>query len=464
MAMGLYQPRRRVIAACLALSTCLAPVAAAGETLTQTLADAYRHAGLLDRNRATLRAADEDVAQAVATLRPTVTYALGRSYRGGPAVAASTISTSLSLTAQMTLYDFGRNQLGVEAAKEAVLATRQLLVSVEQGVLFDAVSAYFDVREGGETVSLRENNVRLITQELRAAEDRFDVGEVTRTDVALAQARLAGARSGLATAQGTLAIAAAAFRDAVGRRPGVLTQPRSTPRVPSTVPDAIAIARRTHPDILRVQHQIRAAELNIERARKALYPTLSGSASSSFDLANDGQRTDSLSVTLGGTVSAGGQLNSIIRQAQAALDQARAVLHITRHTVEEQVETAYAQLAVARANIAASDEQIRAATVAFRGVREEATLGARTTLDVLDAEQELLDARANRVTAVAAEFRAAYGVLASIGRLTAKDLQLPVQLYDPAAYYNLVKDAPKYTPNSAQGRALERVLESIGSN
>ena len=438
------------------------PSAVSAESLADTLASAYEHSGLIERNRATLRAADEDVAIAVSALRPTLSYALRSSYNGGPG-AIEGLSNTLTLSTDITLFDFARNALAVEAQKETVLATRELLVSVEQQALLDAVNAYFDVREDYETISLRRNNVRLITQELRAAEDRFEVGEVTRTDVALAQSRLASARSALAAAEGDLAISVAAFREAVGRAPGNLTQPARTPQLPATVAEAKSIALRHHPEIKRVQHIITANELNLERTRRGLYPTLSANGTSTFNLDGDNDRADSVSVTLGGPIYQGGNLNALIRKSQTQLDSSRADLHVTRHTIEETVEVAYARLAVARASRVASNEQIRAATVAFRGVREEATLGARTTLDVLNAEQELLDARASLVTAVTAEYQAAYGVLASLGRLTARDLKLNVQLYDPAGYYNLVKNAPA-TTISEQGRALQRVLESLGKN
>ncbi|MEL6549827.1 MAG: TolC family outer membrane protein [Pseudomonadota bacterium] len=438
---------------------------ASAETITQSLADTYRNSGLLERNRAVLRAADEDVAQAVSALRPQISYALQTTYTN-PTVFQDEVNSTFALSLDLTLFDFGRNALTVETQKELVLATRQSLLRVESQVLFNSVTAFFDVREGFETVALRENNVRLITQELRAAEDRFEVGEVTRTDVAIAQSRLAAARSSLATAQGELSIAVAQFREAVGRAPGNLSQPTRLPVIPATVAEAKAIARRTAPDILQARNQITANELGLERAKRLLQPTLAGDLSLSFDL-DEGDNFDSttqLGLALRGPISQGGRINSLMRQAQASLDQARADLHQAHLLVDQNVESAYARLAVARASLVASDEQIRAATVAFRGVREEATLGARTTLDVLDAEQELLDARAARVTAAAAEFRAAYGILQAIGRLTAKDLGLPVQLYDPAAYYELVRTAPQYAPGSAVGERLDRVLESLGKN
>jgi outer membrane protein len=191
----------------------LAALPAAAETLTDALIAAYRNSNLLDQNRAVLRAADEDVAGAVSAIRPVVSFAANSQYAyqerritTGERVSGDDLTTTLSLSAQMTLFDFGRNQLAIEAAKETVLATREALISVEQQVLLTAVSAFVNVRLNQEIVALRENNVRVIGEQLRAAQDRFEVGEVTRTDVAQAQARLAQARANLVSAQGDLSI------------------------------------------------------------------------------------------------------------------------------------------------------------------------------------------------------------------------------------------------------------------
>ncbi|MEM6277007.1 MAG: TolC family outer membrane protein [Pseudomonadota bacterium] len=440
----------------------LAPLATSAHTINETLAEAYRHAGLLDKNRAILRAADETVAQAVSTLRPVIEYAVSFTYTDGPGALFPGSRTAYRIRSSFTLFDFGNRRLGVEAQKEFVLATRQALIGAEQQVLGDASNAFFDVLEASANVALRQSNVRLITQEKRAAEDRFEVGEVTRTDVALAESRLASARANLAAAQGDLARANAAYEEAVGSPAHTLSQPTSFPRIPDSPAAARSIARSTHPDILAAQHAIKVAEIAVDRARLNTYPTLSGSVTHNFDVDDSFERDSTLSLEFGGPIYQGGRLDSAIRIERADLDQARADLHIARHAVDEAVAVAYANLAVARASRVASEEQIRAATVAFRGIREEATLGARTTLDVLDAEQELLDARQNRLSAVTSEFKAIYFVLSAIGRLTAKDLGLPVQLYDPAEYYNLVKNAP--TTESPQGKALDRVLQRIGNN
>ncbi|MCF2869918.1 TolC family outer membrane protein [Octadecabacter sp. G9-8] len=444
---------------CFAATVSALPVSA--ESLGDALRDTYHNSGLLDQNRALLRAADEDVAQSLAALRPVITWQAQAIYATSSAATTNSLSDSLdgtiSVTASLLLHDGGASALATEAQKELVLQTRQGLVQVEQQVLFRTVSAYMEVRRASEFLALRRSNVGVITQELRAARDRFEVGEVTRTDVSLAEARLAAARSLLAAAEGGLVQANEEYRAAVGRVPGRLAVV-SPADVQQDLEAARAFAVRRHPDALGAQHAVSAAELNIRRAQAALNPTVG--LSGTLGLNDTGDATRQLSLTYGGTIYQGGQLQSIIRQAQARRDASRASLLITSQTISQNVGNAYALLSVARASRDASTLQVTAARTAFRGVREEATLGARTTLDVLNAEQELLDAQANAISAQADEVVASYQVLASMGLLTAEHLNLGVQSYDPTAYYNLVRDAPATV--SRQGQALDRVLESIG--
>ncbi len=463
------RPIRRTLAAVAAVLA-LTPAAQA-DTLADALVGAYNTSGLLEQNRAVLRAADEDVAQAVSALRPVLSWSAditrdfgtSRGSNSLGAVARSASNTaSVGLVAELTLYDFGQNRLAIDGAKEAVLATRQGLVSIEQQILLRAVTAFFEVRRATETVALRQNNLRLITQELRAAQDRFEVGEVTRTDVSLAEARLAQARANLAAAQGELRAAQEEYRVATGRTPGPLSQPSRVPDLPPDRNSAVAIALRGHPDLLQAQHLVRVAELSIARAEAAMKPTISltGRLGVTEDFDNDSfSHGGSIGIESTGPIYQGGRLSSLVRQAMANRDEQRGNLHVVRLTIEQNVTNALIQLNVARASEDANADQVRAADVAFRGIREEATLGARTTLDVLNAEQELLDARAALISANVDEFIAAYRVLATMGRLTARDLGLNVQRYDPAAYYNLVKDAPAV---SQQGQQLNRVLRALG--
>ena len=440
-----------------AVMLCVSSLPLAAETLSDALAKAYRNSGLIEQNRAVLRAADEDVAQAVTVLRPVLNYSASIAYND-PA-PGDNLSGSVGLNAEMLLYDFGRSALGVDAAKETVLATRAQLVDIENAVLFNAVNAYLSVRRSEAFVELRENNVRLLTQQLRATRDRFEVGEVTRTDVSLAEARLAAARSGLAAEQGGLALAQEQYKVAVGEYPGVLAAPPRTPAIPATEDAARSIARQESPVIKQVQHQVAAAELQVENARRGVYPRLSGTASVGLD--DNGDDNSSLGISLRGPIYQGGAIASGLRRAQAFRDQARAQLYTAGLQVDQEVGNAYANLAVAVASIDASGRQVEAANLALEGVREEFQLGARTTLDVLDQEQELLDAQTNLVSATVDRQIAVYQVLNAMGRLTAQRLGLNVPIYDPAAYYNAVKDAPTVNV-SPEGKRLDRVLRAIG--
>ena len=428
------------------------------QSLSEALSAAYNNSGLLEQNRALLRAADEGVAQSVAATLPVINWSVSANRtRITTPVTSTTNSANARISGSLVLYDGGTGDLGIEAQKEIVLATRQSLRSIEQDVLLRAVQAYTNVLSAQEFLRLRESNVRLITQEFRAAQDRFEVGEVTRTDVSLAEARLASARSLLAAAQGDLAIASAEFNAAVGQMP---TSPRAVSPAPvsQTLNEARAFAVRNHPRILEAQHSVAAAEINIRRAEAATSPRVTLDGFVSID--QDGNDTSQIGVNVGGPIYAGGLIYSQYRQVLSNRDAARSGLLLVTQSVEQQVANAFAQVQVARATRQASEQQISAAQVAFDGVREEAQLGARTTLDVLNAEQELLDARAGQIAAQAQEVVASYALLSAMGILTADHLNLAVQQYDPSAYYNMVKDAP--LPFSEQGRALDRVLDAIG--
>ncbi|TCP44072.1 TolC family outer membrane protein [Rhodovulum marinum] len=436
---------------------------ARAETLTDALIAAYKNSHLLEQNRAVLRAADEDVAQAVAALRPVIQFAIDASYSDGNSRSAFaggySSSASAELTASLTLYDGGNNRLAIDAAKETVLATRAALLGVEQNVLLGAVQAYMDVFAAIQSVSLAENNVRLITQQLRAAEDRFEVGEVTRTDVSLAQSRLAASRSNLVAAQGNLAVAREAYKRAIGRYPGALSGIPRLPALPQSTDAARAIAVKGHPDIIEAQHNVTVADLNLARAKARMRPSITARAGVVAE--DDGGEYGTVGLSLNQTIYQGGALYAVERQARAGVQQSRAGLLQTVRLVEEEVGNAWSSLAVARAQLAATDQQIRAAQLAFEGTREEARLGARTTLDVLDAEQELLDARTARVDAETNQYVAIYRLLASMGLLTVDHLGLGIPTYDPRGYYNAVSNAPA---KSLQGKKLDKVLESIGRN
>jgi outer membrane protein len=437
---------------------------ARAETLADALIAAYKNSNLLEQNRAVLRAADEDVALAVSSLRPIIAYAAEAGWQRaeidgllGPTVTEG-LSASLTLSAEMTLIDFGRDRLSIEIARESVLATRQALIDVEQNVLLTAVRAYVDVRLAQEVVALRQSNQRLIAQELRAAKDRFEVGEITKTDVSIAEARLAESRASLAAAEGDLMIAREDYKAATGAYPGNLAPLPKAPALPRTMEAAQDVARATHPLIRQSKHQVTVTDLQVELAKANRRPTINGSATMRIN--EDDQQSESLGLSMNQTIYAGGRLSALQRQALAGKDNARAALQQVVIGIVQNVGIAWANLAVAGVSIEASDLQIRAAQEAFDGVREEAAAGTRTTLDVLDAEQELLDARNARLQAEARRYVAIYQVLSTMGLLTVEHLQLGIPTYDPEGYYGAVEKAPAH---SAQGKKLDRILEKIGN-
>ena len=433
------------------------PTHVLSETLSDTLQTAYENSGLLDQNRALLRAADEDVAQAVGAMRPVINWSINATTTRPRTPLAPVVSTNARITGELLLYDFGASNTGAEVQKQLVLATRQSLRGVEQDVLLRAIQAYAGVRLASQFVALREGNLALIMAELRSAQQRFEVGEVTRTDVALAEARVASANSGLAAARGDQAQSVEEFIAAVGRRPGALAAIEPAP-VSSNVADAKTFALRNHPSVIEAQLSVTVAELNIRRGEAAYRPSISlnGFVGLDQDLNDSAQ----LGVTASGPIYQGGRLSSQVRQLMSQRDAARAALLVTAQGIEQEVANSFAILQVSRAARQASTQQVDAAQRAFDGVRQEASLGSRTTLDVLNAEQELLDAEVNRISAQSDEIVASYLVLSSMGLLNTEHLRLPVQRYDPEAYYDLVKKAP--TSDSAQGRALDRVLQAIG--
>jgi outer membrane protein len=431
-----------------ALALGFATLPAQAETLADAFIAAYRNSNLIEQNRAALRAADEDVAQAVASLRPVISFIAQGQYGYSEQLAGIDVVTKQSfedlsgfynLTAQMTIYDFGRTALAIEAAKELVLATREALVSIEQQVLLAAVNAYVDVRLQESVVELRQNNVRVISEQLRAAQDRFDVGEVTRTDVAQAQARLAQAESGLIVARGDLQIARENYRAATGAYPGRLAPLPPTPATASSLEAARVVALRTHPEIRQAQRQVAAADLNVQRARADMRPSITGEAQ--LQMNDGGFQENGVGLNFNQTIYSGGRLSALLRQAMANRDSALANLQQAGVTIAESVGIAWSTIDAAE------------------GVREEANLGARTTLDVLDEEQNLLDARNARLDAEATRYKAVYRLLSAMGLLTVEHLRLGIPTYDPAAYYNAVRRAPAH---SAQGKKLDRIMQSLG--
>jgi len=460
-----------------ATAAAFSPAGARSETLADTLVAAYRNSNLLEQNRALLRASDEDVVQAQAQLLPVIRFITGananlrriESRIGGVGSVVNTTSSrqlNFQLVAEVPLIDFGRGQLGVSFAREQVLSARAGLISVEQGVLLRAVQTYLMVVSSRDTVALRRNNVGLIQQELRAARERFELGDSTRTDVAIAEARLAAAQSALSAAEGDFNVAREDFNLAVGRYPGALTAAPRLPTLPGSLQAALDSGRRNHPAIIQAQHQVASADLLVQTARTQRMGTVSGSLSAGT-VATPGTNTSDLtaSVSWGVPIYSGGAIASNERQSIAQQDAQRSNLHQTVAQVHQAVSQNWAQLAVARAQLSASDTQISAARSAYEAVRAEAEFGSRTTLDVLNAEQELLDAQSNRIMASASVQLASYALLEAMGQLTVSALNLGIPTYDVEAYSagftrwgGRAPDPATRAVPSEQGQRLDRIM------
>lgn len=459
--------KKTLFAGVAALGMMTSPAASWAETLGDALASAYKNSGLLEQNRATLRAADEGVASALSALRPMLSYSYQLSKQKSYAATQTTqadawsgLSDTLSFVASMDIYTFGRNKLAMDVQKEVVLATRAALVNVEQTVLANAVDAYMGVREAQALVNLRQSAVRLNQQNLKAAQDRFDVGEITRTEVAQYEAQLASVRADLASAQGELSAAREAYKVAVGHYPQSLSTPPNIKLPVASLDAAVTTAKQRHPGIIGLQHQVAAQDLAVTIAERNMLPTVSGSVTQSYSDTNSDKDTTSVGVGISGVIYQGGAIASGVRGAIADRDAVRAELLQTSREIEQGVRTNWAMLSVYAAAEEASNAYVKAQRVAYNGVKEEADLGASTTLDVLSAEQDLLDAQVSAIQARIARETQAYSVLQSLGMLTVDQLKLNVPVYDPAAYYNAVKNAPtSYV--SPQGEKLDRVLQGL---
>jgi outer membrane protein len=426
----------------------LASGAAMAETLADALVKAYQTSPLLDANRASLRSLDEGVPQARATRRPQV----------GVNVGASSNTTAedfkqdqlnqiqAQLTASLLLFDSGASKAAIESARNRVAAGRADLKDVEQLVLFNAVQAYVDVRRDQEFVRLAQNDVDRLNETLRATRNRFDVGEVTRTDVSQSESRLAASRSQLANAEGALEVSRQTYRQAVGTLPVNLEPLPPLPPLVASLDEAISIGMQRNPQIVSAQFAERAAVYDFDRARAAKGPSISASASYGPERQNqfgwDTNVGGSLSIQGNMPLYTGGNNDSVIRQAQALLDQRRFQLQDAGRNVTQAVAAAWTQFDVAKASIVARREQADAARIAAEGVAEEARLGARSTLDVLDADQERLQADAEVVQAIRDEYVAAYAVLRSMGLLTVDHLKLGIESYNPDVYYSKVQSGP----------------------
>jgi outer membrane protein len=444
---------------------------ACAETLEQALTDAYLINPVLNAERTRLRATDEQVALAKAGLRPFISGEADTSFQnqnsdidirrsaGGQSSSASGASASAAgigssgvtnprgFSVQLTqpLFEGFQNLNAIRGAKSTVQAAREGLRSVEQTVLLDAVTAYVNVVRDAAIVRLRENDVTVLTEQLKATKDRFDVGEVTRTDVAQAEARRSEALSTLAAAQANLKTSNAAYEQIIGHPPGKLeTPPSIRGLLPSSLDDAMTLGDGENPLILAAVYQEEASLYAVQQIMGELLPevTFQAQYQNRFDQSQIVKELET--TTLTGRVTMpfyqGGSVSARVRQAKETNNQLKKEVEDARLRVHADVISNWGILQSSGPAIASAQAAVDANKIALTGVREEEKVGQRTTLDVLDAQRELLNSQIGLVTALRDRVVAEYSLYAATGRMDAQTLGLPVPYYDPLEHYDIVKN------------------------
>ena len=420
---------------------------AQAETIRETLAIAYANNPTLNAARAQLRGVDENVPQALSGWRPTVT-ASGQAgavrSRTNNQFDAYRNNASISLAISQTLFRGFRTVNSTRQAEAVVRAQRESLVSTEQDTLLSAATAYVDVIRDTALVSLQRSDLKFLQEQVRAAKDRFEVGEGTRTDVSQAEARAAEARASLNTALANLNTSRAIYRQVVGIEAKNLSADTSINRqVPKSLNVALQTSENEQPLIRQAVHLVDAAVFNIKAIEGELLPTvtLDGSISRSWNPSSSVQTSDNAQIF--GNVSIpiyqGGGVSSRVRQAKEELGQTRLQLDVARDQVRANVISAWGNYQAAEASIVAAQAAVEAQQLALEGVIEEQRVGQRTTLDVLDAQRELVNQQSNLVTAQRNRIIGGYQLVAAVGQLDADSLGLNVSHYNPKQHYQAVR-------------------------
>src|SRR3954453_24044112 len=462
--------KRLTSALCLCSALALVPGRAGAETMSSALSRAYMGNPDLNQQRASVRATDENLPRALSGFRPTVTatgnagaqfqeeradLTSSSSSSSGSGAGSSTVHVhtralsfprGVGVSVQQNFYNGERTRNSAKQAESQIDAARETMRLTEQNTLQNGATAYMNVLRDTAILNLRKNNITVLEEQLRQTRDRFEVGEVTRTDVAQAQSSLAQARSDFYTAQANLQNSIANYRQIIGVEPRRLEPAQTIEKLlPKTLTAAIALGLVEHPGIVAAFHQVDIAALNVKIQEGALLPSLNAvlSVNQNWDpsgiprvqvLTAVGQLQRNVPLYQGGIEYAN------IRQAKEHLGQVRLNADLQRDTVRAEAVSTWGLLETARATIYSAQSAVTAAEIALAGTREEARVGQRTTLDVLNAQQTLLNARVSLVSAQRDRVVASYAVYAAIGKLTADNLGLDVILYDPTVHFDQVKN------------------------
>ncbi len=436
----------------LAAATATAGIAAApasADTLAEAIAAGYQTNPDLDAQRAAVRATDELVPQALAPGRPTLGSQLTFTQAGLEFADNGRTYTAAARLSQ-SLFQGGRVRTATSAAENRILAARARLRGSENTIVLNVVTAYADVLRFQRVVDLNISQVKVLERELQASRDRFEVGDVTRTDVAQSQARLANSQSNLVVAQNQLAAARQAYLRVVGHLPENLEPLPALPILPGTAGQAVDFARENNPALLAARFDEAAARYDVKTQQKSRLPTVGADVSAAYQFFQGGGAgtsfirqggffTQSATVTATVPIYQAGLVGSQVRQLQATQSRLLEIISSTSRQTEENVTNSFNQLRAARAVIDASKVSVDANALAAEGVRQENQVGTRTVIEVLNAEQESLSSQVNLVTAQRDEQVAAFALLASVGAAEAVALGIPVTEYDATANAKAVR-------------------------
>lgn len=438
-------------AAVVAASLAIPANPAAALTLEEVLAESYSTNPRLQSARRELGAVNEQVPQALSGWRPTVTLqaSAGRQHLNQEtsfvAQQATTTPQTYSGEIRQPIYRGGQTVAGTERAERTVKAQRGRLKSTEQDVLLTAVTAYSDVWRDEAILELNKANVDVFERQLEAARDRFEVGEVTRTDVAQSEFFLAQAIADRITAQGQLETSRANFEEVVGLRPIELEQPTLPGILPESRETAVRLALDNNPEVVTARFVEASARSQVREVAGRLLPSIDlvarltraeATSTTSNSLTEQAELLGELTIPL----YQQGAVYSQVRQARQTASQRRLELATAKRNIEQTAVSSWEDLVTARATITSLEEQVRSAEIALEGVRQEQRVGARTVLDVLEAEQDLLEAQVDLVAARRDEIVASYSVLSAVGSMQAEPLDLPVDIYDVKERYLKVRD------------------------
>jgi outer membrane protein len=443
------------------LMASVGPSPALADTIEAALVRAYQTNPQLNAQRASVRATDENVPQALSGYRPRVaiTGSAGYQYTDSNTTSGGDRNTivrteihganaprSIGATVTQTLYNGQQTANRTRAAESQVSGSREALRVLEQSVLLSGATIYMDYLRDAAIVEVQKSNVRVLEQTLKQTRDRFNVGEVTRTDVAQSEAQLAAGKTQLLTAEANLVTTRANFRRIIGSEPVALAPGSPVDRfLPGTLPAAVDLGLVENPNVTAAMYGIDVNYLQVKINEGALLPTVSLQAS----VQQSYEQTMTIFRTFGASAIAqvsvpvyqGGAEYALIRQSKETLAQQRLNLEQVRDQTRANVVTAWGQLVAGRAQVASAQSQVTASEIALNGVREEAKAGQRTTLDVLNAQQALVNARVALVTAQHDRVVASYGVLNTVGRLSPQVLGLATTVYDPSVHYQQVRDS-----------------------